>query len=218
MSTASRLVPYITAREGEEPESILALRATFDRAGHPALGYWDESQEDRDPRGVLWGRCSQLIGRGGLPLGRPRWRLIHPARQRETMTRLHCQICAGPTRTPQGHPFLEPATKGRPQPGDILRTAQPPVCLAHLRAAVEQCPHLQKGYTALMVRSAPLYGVIGTPYQWTRDGIVALAGDDTPIPYRTSELRWFLASQLVRCLQDFTVVDLDDLTALDSYA
>ncbi|MFI6730969.1 hypothetical protein NRF20_01735 [Streptomyces sp. R-74717] len=69
-----------------------------------------------------------------------------------------------------------------------------------------------------MVRSAPLYGVIGTPYQWTRDGIVALAGNDTPIPYRASELRWFLASQLVRCLQDFTVVDLDDLTALDSYA
>ncbi|MFE6018663.1 hypothetical protein ACFQ6O_18585 [Streptomyces sp. NPDC056441] len=218
MSTVSRLVPYITAREGEEPESHLALRATFDRAGRPALGYWDESREDRDPRGVLWGRCSQLIGRDGLPSGRPQWRLVHPARQRETMTRLHCQICASPTRTPQGYPFLVRATKGVPRPGDILRTAQPPVCLAHLRAAVEQCPHLQKGYTALMVRSAPLYGVIGTPYQWTAQGIKELPGDDTPIPYRTSELRWFLASQLVRCLQDFTVVDLDDLTALDLIA
>ncbi|MFE7330316.1 hypothetical protein ACFU8W_36255 [Streptomyces sp. NPDC057565] len=218
MSTASCLVPYITAREGEEPESSLALRATFDRAGRSALGYWDESQGDRDPRGVLWGRCSQLIGPGGLPSGRPQWRLVHPARQRETMTRLHCQICAGPTRTPQGHPFLVHATEGVPRPGDILRTAQPPVCLAHLRLAVEQCPHLQKGYTALMVRSAPLYGVIGTPYQWTTQGIRALPGDDTPIPYRTSELRWFLASQLVRCMQDFTVVDLDDLTRLDSHA
>ncbi|MFE7354890.1 hypothetical protein ACFU8Q_17225 [Streptomyces sp. NPDC057543] len=218
MSRVSRLVPYITAREGEEPESVLALRATFDGAGRSALGYWDESQEDRDPRGVLWGRCSQLIGRDGMPSGPPRRRLIHPARQRETMTRLHCQICAGPTRTPQGHPFLEPATKGRPQPGDILRTAQPPVCLAHLRVAVEQCPRLQEGYTALMVRSAPLYGVIGTPYQWTAQGVKELPGTDTPMPYRTSELRWFLASQLVRCLQDFTVVDLDDLTTLDLIA
>ncbi|MFE7243035.1 hypothetical protein [Streptomyces sp. NPDC057580] len=219
MSTVSRLlVPYITAREGEEPESHLALRATFDRAGRSALGYWDESAEDRDPRGVLWGRCSQLIGRDGLPSGRPRWRMIHPARQRETMTQLHCQICARPTRTPQGYPFLAPAAKDVPRPGDILRTAQPPVCLAHLRLAVEQCPHLQKGYTALMVRSAPLYGVIGTPYQWTTQGIKALAGTDTPIPYRTAELRWFLASQLVRCLQDFTVVDLDGLTTLNSRA
>ncbi|MFE7400660.1 hypothetical protein [Streptomyces sp. NPDC057557] len=219
MSTVGRLVPYITAREGEEPESILALRATFDRAGRPALGYWDESREDRDSRGVLWGRCSQLIGRDGLPSGRPRWRLIHPARQRETMAQLRCQICVGRTRTPEGHLFLERrAASGVPRPGDILRTAQPPVCLAHRHVAVEQCPQLQKGYTALMVSSAPLYGVIGTPYEWTRDGIKALPGSDTPIPYRTSELRWFLASQLVRCLQDFTVVDLNDLTALDSYA
>ncbi|MEE1805045.1 hypothetical protein [Streptomyces sp. BE133] len=69
-----------------------------------------------------------------------------------------------------------------------------------------------------MVHSAPFYGVIGTPYQWTAQGIKALPGNDMPIPYRASELRWFLASQLVRCLQDFTVVNLDDLTALDSYA
>ncbi|MFC9620086.1 hypothetical protein ACFTXM_08840 [Streptomyces sp. NPDC056930] len=218
MSTVGRLVPYITAREGEEPESHLALRATFDRAGLSALGYWDESREDRDPRGVLWGRCSQLIGRDGLPSGRPQWGFVHPARQRETMTHLRCQICVGPTRTPEGYPFLAPSAGGVPRPGDILRTWQPPVCLAHLRVAVEQCPHLQKGYITLMVRSAPLYGVIGTPYQWTARGIKELPGDDTPIPYRASELRWFLASQLVRCLQDFTVVDLHDLAALDSYA
>ncbi|MGW2089464.1 hypothetical protein [Streptomyces sp. NPDC001880] len=34
MSTVSRLVPYITAREGEEPESSLALRATFLAGGY----------------------------------------------------------------------------------------------------------------------------------------------------------------------------------------
>nr|WTB35592.1 hypothetical protein OG781_44700 [Streptomyces sp. NBC_00830] len=166
MSTVSRLVPYITARAGEEPESYLALR---DGAGRSSLGYWDESQEGRDPVGVLRGRCSQSIGRDGLPSGQPQWRLIHPARQRETMTKLHCQICAGPTRTPAGYPFLAPAN-GDPRSETTLLTAQPPVCLAHLRAAVEQCPHLQKGCTALKVHRAPLYGVIGTPYEWTPAG------------------------------------------------
>ncbi|MFI5753119.1 hypothetical protein ACIBBE_46655 [Streptomyces sp. NPDC051644] len=217
MSTASRLVPYITAREGEEPESHLALRATFDSAGRSALGYWDETQEDRDPRGVLWGRCSQLIGRDGIPSGRPQWRLIHPARQRETMTRLSLSDLRRPYQNTGGLPV--PGTRcQRRSAAWGLRTAQPPVCLAHLRAAVEQFPRLQEGYTALMVRSAPLYGVIGTPYQWTAQGIQALAGNDTPVPYRTSELRWFLGSQLVRCLQGFTVVDLDDLTTLDLIA
>ncbi|MET8534511.1 hypothetical protein ABZV67_21925 [Streptomyces sp. NPDC005065] len=215
MSTVSRLVPYITARVGEEPESYLALRASFDGAGRSALGYWDESQEDRDPLGVLWGRCSQSIGRDGLPSGQPQWRLIHPARQRETMTKLHCQICAGPTRTPAGYPFLAPAN-GDPRSETTLLTAQPPVCLAHMRVAVEQCPHLQRGYTALMVRRAPLCGVIGTPYEWTAHGIKALAGDDVPVRYRDPALKWFLASQLVRTLTDFAVVDLDSLSALDS--
>ncbi|MFG2630787.1 hypothetical protein [Streptomyces sp. NPDC048473] len=83
---------------------------------------------------------------------------------------------------------------------------------------LRQCPHLQRGYNALMVRSAPLYGVIGTAYEWTAQGIKALAGDDVPVPYRDPTLKWFLASQLVRTLTDFTVVDLDDLTTLDSIA
>lgn len=184
MSTVSRLVPYITAREGEEPESILALRATFDRAGRSALGYWDESREDRDPRGVLWGRCSQLIGRDGLPSGRPQWRLVHPARQRETMTQLRCQICVGPTRTPEGHLFLEPrAASGVARPGDILRTAQPPVCLAHRHVAVKQCPHLQKGYTALMVRSAPSTGSSARPTSGLPRGSRHCPG--TTRPFRT---------------------------------
>ncbi|WP_406434152.1 hypothetical protein OHA59_45325 [Streptomyces sp. NBC_01589] len=84
-----------------------------------------------------------------------------------------------------------------------------------MRVAVEQCPHLQKSYTALMVRSAPLYGVIGTPYEWTAQGIKALAGNDSPVSYRDPALRWFLASQLVRTLADFTVVDLDGLARRD---
>ncbi|MDQ0601987.1 hypothetical protein QF037_006332 [Streptomyces canus] len=209
-ATASRLVPYITAREGEEADSFLALRASFGADGRSRLSYWDESRDDRDVRGTLWARTSQSIGRDGMPVGSPRWRLVHPARQRHTMMNLLCQVCVGPTKTPDGYLFLESGTV--PGPGVTVRTAQPPVCLKHAHAAAKLCPNLVRhGHVALMVQSAPLYGVIGTPYQWSSDGVQTLAGDDIPLPYGSPNLRWFLASQLVRTLRAFTVIDLDDL-------
>jgi hypothetical protein len=130
------------------------------------------------------------------------------------MMTLRCQICVGPTKTPDGYLFLESSADGTPPPGDSPLTAQPPVCLPHARAAAQQCRHLvQKGHVALMVRSAPLYGVIGTQYQWSTGGLKDLAGDDAPVRYGTPALPWFLASQLVRELRDFTVVKLDDLAS-----
>ncbi|WP_327297762.1 MULTISPECIES: hypothetical protein [unclassified Streptomyces] len=78
--------------------------------------------------------------------------------------------------------------------------------------AAKRCDHLaEHGHVAILAQSAPLYGVIGTPYAYTSSGLQALAGDDTPVPYGDPALRWFLASQLVRTLRAFTVVDLDDL-------
>ncbi|MBT2491604.1 hypothetical protein J7E96_24365 [Streptomyces sp. ISL-96] len=160
--------------------------------------------------GVLWGRCSQSIGPGRLPEGLPRWKMIHPARQRETMAMLRCQVCVGPAKTDAGTLFLETATGYRS--GWPPRTAQPPVCLEHAHLAAERCPHLvRNGHVALMVRKSPLYGVIGTPYMYGLDGVQALAGDDAPVPYGDPGLWWFLASQLVRELRDYTVVNLDDL-------
>ncbi|WP_331752372.1 hypothetical protein [Streptomyces sp. NBC_00829] len=207
---ATRLVPYITAREGEEADSLLSLRADFSSDGQSRLGYWDESAQDRDTRGVLWGRCSQMIGPDGLPAGQPRWRLVHPARQRECMLLLRCQLCVGPAKTPDGHLFLERACG--PAYGAVVRTAQPPVCLKHAPVAAEQFPYLAgHGVTAFLVRSAPLYGVIGTAYEYGSDGIRAVAASDEPVRYGRRELSWFLASQLVRTLRDYSIVNLDDL-------
>lgn len=209
---SSRMVPYITARDGEEADSFLSLRATFDPAGMARLGYWDESREDRDVRGVLWGRVSQSIGDDGLPTGEPKWRLVHPARQRETMLKLRCQVCFADARTDDGILFLQSARQGLPTSSAAVRTAQPPVCRRHARAAAKRCDHLvEHGHVALLARSAPLYGVIGTPHVYSDDGIRVLAGDDGPVPYGDPVLRWFLASQLVRSLKAYTVVDLDDL-------
>ncbi|MFC8640047.1 hypothetical protein ACFUC2_04725 [[Kitasatospora] papulosa] len=214
MSTIVRacLVPYITARDGEEADSFLSLRATFDGAGAPRLGYWDESAKDRDVRGILWSRVSQSIGDDGLPTGEPQWKLVHPARQRETMLQLRCQVCVDSARTPDGVLFLESKKDGAPELGATVRTAQPPVCLRHARVAAKRCPYLAAhGAVALLAQSAPLYGVIGTPHMYSGSGIQVLAGDDVPVPYGDPFLRWFLASQLVRTLRAFTVVDLDDL-------
>ncbi|MGW0776732.1 hypothetical protein ACWD01_24430 [Streptomyces sp. NPDC002835] len=207
--TVTRLVPYITSREGEDGELLAALRASFADDGRVRLGYWDETPDDRGPRGELWGRCSQNIGRDRLPQGRPQWRMVHPARQRETMMKLLCQVCVSPTRVRGAHLFLD--TGPRLEPGRRLLTAHPPLCLEHAAAAVEQCPNLRKNHTALLVHRAPLYGVIGTPYQWSASGLQALPGDDQPLTYTSPLLPWFLASQLVREIREHTVVDLRDL-------
>lgn len=47
------------------------------------------------------------------------------------------------------------------------------------------------------------------PYITAREG--EEADSSVPVPYGNPALRWFLASQLVRTLRSFTVVDLDDL-------
>lgn len=70
-----------------------------DATGRARLGYWDETRQDRDVNGVLWSRVSQSIGDDGLPAGEPKWRLVHRARQRETMLHLWCQVCGANART-----------------------------------------------------------------------------------------------------------------------
>lgn len=205
-----RLVPYITSREGEHPDYLTSLRGTHGNDGHLQLAYWNEQAQDRDLRGVLWGRCSQSIGDDGLPTGRPRWRMIHPSRQRETMEQLRCQICAQPARTRHGCLFLA-GPHEVPDDGAVVRTAQPPVCLKHARAAAEQCPHLAGEPIVFLVQSAPLYGVLGTPYHYTDGGLQALAAPDDALPYGHPHLRWFLASQMVRRLRAYTVITLNDL-------
>ncbi|MEV6055218.1 hypothetical protein [Streptomyces sp. NPDC052107] len=206
----SRLVPYITSREGEHPDLLLSLRGTHGPDGRLQLGYWDELREDRDLRGVLWGRCSQTIGADDLPSGRPQWRMVHPSRQRECMEQLRCQVCAQSARTRHGIIFL--AGPGEVQPEQaVVRTAQPPVCLKHARPAAEQCPHLCGRPTVFLVQSAPLYGVIGTPYQYGNGGLQALPATDQPLPYGHPGLRWYLASQMVRRLRAYTVITLGDL-------
>ncbi|MEV1025306.1 hypothetical protein [Streptomyces sp. NPDC050264] len=215
---AGLIVPYITVRRGEEADKQRHLCVRPGPDGRQRLAWVNEGPGDRDLRDVLWGRVSSSLGVDRRPEGAPRWQLVHPARQRETMLYLQCQVCVtrvrdvrrrdAPTARP-GVLFLaaEGADLTRP-----VRTAQPPVCIEHARLSAESCPHLvRKGHIALLARRYRLYGVIGTPYEQTGQGLRPQPSDDTPVPYGDPRLRWFLASQLVRELSDFDVVDLADL-------
>ncbi|MFA0839054.1 hypothetical protein [Streptomyces rochei] len=213
-SAAPRLVPYITQREGEYGGLESELTLSMNAFGSVRLAYQEETPADRGPRGELWARCSQSLNAAGQPRGKPQWRMVNPARQREAMEQLRCQVSFCPAETDQGYVFLagdvedDSHRAGRP-----VRTAQPPVCLKHLRPAIELCPHLRKGHIAFRARATSPWGVIGTRYRLTATGLEPLPthDDDAPVPYGHPQLGWFLASQLIRELRDLEVVNLDDL-------
>lgn len=211
-----RVVPYITARHGEEGE-VAAMLGVL--PGGRGLCYLDEGPRDRDGRGVLWARCTQAL-EGGEPADRPRWREVHPSRQRETMESLRCQVCVRPAnRTPLGFLFLETLPAESDTTVDRYEgvlTAQPPLCLEHAQAAAEQCGHLaKKGAVALRVRVPRLYGVIGAFYRNGTHGPEPVDVSENvgsrSLSYRDRRWTpWILASQLVRELRGVTIVNLEE--------
>lgn len=218
MSGPEWAVPYITMRSEEEPvpESMLGIR--YSRAGAPiGIGYQWELPQDRDDRGVLWARTSQnLAPDTRRPMGKPLFASMHPARQRDMMSSLRCQVCHGQaSRTQLGYLFLEKASDGD---AEGITTGQPPVCLDHAVAGIESCRHLiDQGYVLLRSRVPRLYGVHGQVFQAVDHALVPLPrllgpdGSDLLIPYTMRDLTpWVLASQLLRRLTDVTVVDIED--------
>ncbi|MGW7244419.1 hypothetical protein [Streptomyces sp. NPDC054804] len=204
-------VPFIIKRRGEEaaPANLFMTGAP----GRRRLYYRDEDPRDRDLRGVLWARCSfNPVDDRNQPTGTPEWKMMHPFRQRITMQALHCQDCTAPARTALGYVFLAGPRATVPGQGPLL-TNQPPVCARHVRSSARLCPYLNGDPKVFVVRSAPLYGVIGTLYGYRADGIEVVAEPDAPLPYGHSNLRTFLASQLVRRLSSYEITTVDRLMA-----
>lgn len=210
-TTESGLVPYVTLREGEEGAPANLLITPQWPGGCPRLRYADEERDDRDVRGVLWARCSHARrDERGMPTGKPQWKLVHPSRQRETMQQLRCQVCVKPARTPLGFIFLAGSNDYEPDATSVI-TGQPPVCRRHVRASASLCPHLDGRPMVFLARSAPLYGVHGTLYGYGGDGVHVVAVPDHPLPYGHPNVPMLLASQLVRRLNSFRLVDLEEL-------
>jgi len=208
--TEPPLVPFVVQREGEEAAPDNLLLTTLG-PGRYRLRYADEDPRDRDLRGVLWARCSfGKVDDLGVPVGRPQWRMMHPLRQRGTMQALRCQVCTDPARTPLGYIFL--AGPDTVDPADpVILTNQPPVCARHARPAADLCPHLTHRPMVLLAQSAPLYGVNGVGYGYGEQGVQVVHQPEGPIPYGHALLFTVLASQLVRRLSSFRLVDLDEL-------
>ncbi|MFF4827979.1 hypothetical protein ACFY20_34330 [Streptomyces sp. NPDC001312] len=207
--TESRLIPFITQREGEEaaPDNLVIVQ----HASGPRLYYRDEDRRDRDLRGTLWARCSfNPVDDRKMPTGKPQWRLMHPYRQMVTMQAMRCQVCAERARTPLGFIFLAGPKTLDPEMMPVL-TNQPPVCAKHVRAAARLCPHLGNDPMVFLAQSAPLYGVSGVLYGIVENKVQVVARPDEVVRFGDPALSTFLASQLIRRLGSFRVLDLEEL-------
>ncbi|RKN37800.1 hypothetical protein [Streptomyces hoynatensis] len=181
-------VPYVVKWSGED---VTAGGALTLRPGGEGLAYREERAGDRDRHGVLWARVGEAPGSG-----RPDFRVMHPARQRQCMGERRCQVCGGPAdRNGKGWLFA----LRRPEPGEEaagwpegLLCMKPPVCEPCAHLAVQHCPHL--GEPAFVrVRKPRVWGVFGGPFD--RE---LTPGPDACLPYgRQAAARWFLANQLI---------------------
>ncbi|GAA0913623.1 hypothetical protein GCM10009549_27110 [Streptomyces thermoalcalitolerans] len=205
-----RLIPYITQRKGEEaaPDNLMICL----HASGPRLYYRDEDPRDRPMQNVLWARCGfNPVDRHGMPTGEPQWKLMHPYRQMMTMRTLRCQVCSGPARTPLGFIFLA-GPKDEDPARPTICTNQPPVCPKHVRASAVLCPHLEKNPMVFLARSAPLFGVHGVIYGLDADNQVrVVARPDHALPFDHPNIPTVLASQLIRRLSSFQVMDPDEV-------
>ncbi|MER6751490.1 hypothetical protein [Streptomyces fungicidicus] len=208
--TGSGLVPFITQRKGEDaaPDNLIIERLP----SGPQLYYADEDPRDRPMKGILWARCSfNPVDDRRMPTGEPQWKFIHPYRQMITMARLHCQVCAEPARTPLGFIFLAGPRDHDPA-SPLIITNQPPVCAKHLRASAALCDHLERDPMVFLAQSAPLYGVDGVVYGVDRDNRAeAVAWPKDPLRFNDPRIGTVLASQLIRRLGSFRVVDMHEL-------
>jgi hypothetical protein len=196
------VVPYITTWSGEQESSALVVGR-----GRLGIGFADERADDRDEHGVLWTRLPSRPGDG-----LPEFRGVHPARQREAMLGLLCQICAQPAdHDEQGVLWL--LTDDRedwPNWPEDLGNTFPPLCLPCARLSVRLCPPLRKGYVAVRAQRFPVRGVYGMVYVPGRP--VPTPVGDHIVRYEDPAVRWTRAVQLVRTLHECTIVDLNQLS------
>ncbi|MFH8567582.1 hypothetical protein [Streptomyces sp. NPDC017993] len=197
------MVPYVASWSGEvagfEDELVVQLGR-----GEPRLGYRNECPEDRAGSGdVLWGRIEEARG-----VGRPQFDSMHPGRQYIAMYAMKCQVCGGPaSKNKDGWLFLDwRKPQDPPTWPERSLTAMPPLCDAHVRLSMEECPHLRSTEVlVLRVWTPRLWGVSGTPYTLTADGW-RTHEHDSLLPFGDPNLRGLLASRLYRELRNVTVV------------
>lgn len=194
------VAPYVTAwSEEQDPPVVMVER----RNG--GIAYRDETFADRDRNGILWFRTPFRPGQG-----RPEFGRVHPMRQRRTMQRLLCQVCAGPAnRTEDGVLWLlQDHRKDWPSWPDGMGVTEPPICVSCVRMSLRSCPALRRGAVAVRAGSFVLAGVDGVLYRSGRK--LAVVGRET-VAFDDPAIRWVRAAGLVRELRDCRLISLDEL-------
>ncbi|MER6976232.1 hypothetical protein [Streptomyces carpinensis] len=192
------VVPYIA---GYSREQIITPRLTHGPG--PAVGFVDETPHDRDSFGVPWVRPSLLPK---ARRGEPRFKEVHPFRQRRAMLDQLCQVCARPAVSDLDAPRLYVMHGiGRPvEEGEL--TASPPVCLPCAAIAVQVCPYLRRHHVAAWVRSTPAWGVIGHVHD---PQTLRAFAQDQQVEYGSPAAAWVVAARLVSMLYEVTPMDLE---------
>ncbi|MEW2161299.1 hypothetical protein AB0950_39895 [Streptomyces sp. NPDC007189] len=198
-------VPYIAAWSSErfaaEPPVVQGLLG--------GIRYEGEMPADRDGRGVLWLRRPDTPGKG-----RPRYVDVHPGRQRRCMADLLCQVCGGPADQDDDGRVLRLIEDARADwegwPNDLV-TTHPPICPPCVATARAQCPHTWQGSVAVRVGRSEVCGVWGRRYTASRLG--PLPVESGVVPFKSPLLGWTVAAQLVRALNDCSIVSLDEAVA-----
>ncbi|RRQ79418.1 hypothetical protein CQW39_09775 [Streptomyces griseofuscus] len=197
-------VPFITSWSSE---IVTDPPVTYRLLG--GIRYADEVASDRTADGVLIMRRPDRQG-----VGEPKYSMVHPGRQFRAMTELLCQVCGGPAdQNERGTLWLldDSREDWSGWPNDLV-TTHPPVCLQCVRKAREECRHMWAGNVLARVRTSEVYGVLGRRYTASRLGPLPVHRDI--VPFGSPLLGWTVAAQLVRALDDCTVVTLDEELAV----
>ncbi|MGV9310618.1 hypothetical protein ACWDR0_00290 [Streptomyces sp. NPDC003691] len=201
-----RVVPWVTPWSGAPALAEPVVVAAHGRG----IAYADEGVHDRTYDGVLLarGRGRRATDAGGRPL----YEQLDARRQRRAGDRLLCQVCG---RRIPGSPdgvlwLMATAGLGAAELEGAL-TLTPPVCPAPCAVlALEQCPALARGHTAVRVRYPRPWGYRGILHAPDPAGrrIARRDGGSVQMPYGDPRLPWLLADLVVTRLTGCTVTDV----------
>lgn len=195
------LAPYITTWSAEQDLPCKLV----ERSGQ-GIGYADELLGDRDAHGVLWQRAAVRH-----EVGQPEFGKVHPLRQRRAMRRLLCQVCAGPAdRTDAGVLWLlRDFRDDWPRWPEGMASVEPPICVPCVPISLKLCPALRRGAVAVRTREFEVAGVRGALYRKGASGPVAVEAAN--VSYDDPDIRWMVASALIRELRGCTLVSIEEL-------
>lgn len=196
------LAPYVTAWSTER--SLPANVITVPGVG---IAYADETITDRDRNGVLWSRVAISPGKGRPDFGR-----VHPQRQRRAMLRLLCQVCGGPAdQNDDGVLWLiRDFRDDWPGWPDMMAVTEPPICRPCVQTSLDRCPALRKGAVTIRARRYPVAAARGALYAGPEPTYI----DNATIPLNDPKIRWLRAINLVRELNDCTIIPPDEIGSL----